>query len=116
MESAWLFSAGTPRHWSGRPVWVFLDRACLLLKPSIPRVGFPWISLDSLVRIETYQRVTGIKRPEFFLGPLSVASAPPERKHAVEAMRKHRTVHGDSLTWFTIFQKKLSLGPVPWAL
>ena len=32
--------------------------AISLRKPRLLTVGFPWISLDSLVRIETYQRVT----------------------------------------------------------
>jgi hypothetical protein len=30
-------------------------------------VGFPWISLDSLVRIEPFQWVSGLKRGNFFL-------------------------------------------------
>ena len=43
------------RPWSARSVWIFLVAACFLPKPSILEVGFVWISLDSLVRIETFQ-------------------------------------------------------------
>jgi hypothetical protein len=37
------------------------------------RVGFPWISLDSLVRIETYQWVTRDFRRKKNLAPFSLA-------------------------------------------
>ena len=37
-------------------------------KPPILRVGFPWISLDSLVRIETFQWVTRDYRRKIFRG------------------------------------------------
>jgi hypothetical protein len=50
-------------------------------KPSILGVGFVWISLDSLVRIMTFQWVTRIKRAKLFIdgsgpfeAPESVAS------------------------------------------
>ena len=43
------------RPWSARSVWIFLVAACFLPKPSILEVGFVWISLDSLVIIETFQ-------------------------------------------------------------
>jgi hypothetical protein len=42
--------------------------AVSLRRPAIMSVGFPWISLDSLVRIETYQWVTRHKARKFFLG------------------------------------------------
>jgi hypothetical protein len=51
------------------------------------RVGFSWISLDSLVRIETFQWVTQLLAARFFLAPLSVAWDPPERETAVLACR-----------------------------
>jgi hypothetical protein len=51
---------------SGDPVWVFLVRAVWAAKTPILRVGIPWISLDSLVRIETFQWVTRIKSGRFF--------------------------------------------------
>ena len=47
-------------------VWDFLARGCFALKTQIKRVGFPWISLDSLVRIETYQWVTRDFRSKVF--------------------------------------------------
>ena len=47
--------------------------------PPIMRVGFPWISLDSLVRIETYQWVTRTKRAKIFLSAFAVGFEAPER-------------------------------------
>ena len=41
-----------------RPVWVFLKRPVSRLNPLFQAIGFPWICLDSLVRIVTYQWVT----------------------------------------------------------
>jgi Multicopper oxidase len=48
----------TPRERFRIFVWVFLAVAVSLQKTPIMRVGFSWISLDSLVRIQTYQWVT----------------------------------------------------------
>lgn len=42
----------------GPAIWVFLACPCFAAKPPPMRVGFIWISLDSLVRIETFQWVT----------------------------------------------------------
>src|SRR5579864_5715797 len=39
-------------------------------KVPIPGLGFPWISLDSLVRLETYQWVTRDSPESKFFGPL----------------------------------------------
>jgi hypothetical protein len=41
-----------------------------LRKPLLTGVGFIWISLDSLVRIEPFQWVTGDNRRKFFRAPL----------------------------------------------
>ncbi len=38
-------------------------------KPRLSTIGFPWISLESLVRIETYQWVTRDKSAQNFRGP-----------------------------------------------
>jgi hypothetical protein len=40
-------------------------------------IGFPWISLDSLVRIETYQWVTRDFQERFFHAAFVVANEPP---------------------------------------
>ena len=77
-----------------RSIWDFLARGCFALKTQIKRVGFPWISLDSLVRIETYQCVTRDFRSKVFscrFCPLALEA--PEGKAAEEAMRKRRRVH-----------------------
>jgi len=48
------------------PFGFFLARAGLRPRARIMRVGFPWISLDSLVRIVTFQWVTRIFRRQKF--------------------------------------------------
>jgi hypothetical protein len=50
-------------------------------------VGFPLISLDSLVRIETYQWVTRHKPTKIFSRRLRAFEA-PEREPAAEAERR----------------------------
>jgi hypothetical protein len=54
-------------------------------KPPIIGVGFVWISLDSLVRIETYQWVTQDKPQKFFSLAFSAAAAAPQGARAVLA-------------------------------
>jgi hypothetical protein len=49
-------------------VWVFLAPGCFATMTPIMTVGFPFISLDSLVRIYTYQWVTRRKPSKVFLG------------------------------------------------
>jgi hypothetical protein len=75
-------------------------------KPQFLSVGLSWISLDSLVRIETFQWVARVSERKIFLGPLSV-DEPPVREPAVfhaEAgfLHKRRLVH------FLTFCKKSS--------
>jgi hypothetical protein len=48
------------------PIWVFLARGRFAAKAPFMRVGFPWISLDSLVRIETFQWVTRLEAGKLF--------------------------------------------------
>jgi len=60
------------------PVWVFLARSRFAAKTPIMRVGFPWISLDSLVRIYTYQWVMGIRAGSIFPRAFAVAPEPSE--------------------------------------
>jgi hypothetical protein len=61
---------------AGRSIWVFLARSCFPLKTFIQGFGFPWISLDSLVRIETYQWVATIFHDKNILAPFSAGEAP----------------------------------------
>ena len=58
-----------PSRQRGGSVWNFLARGCFAVKIPEKGVGFPWISLDSLVRIETYQWVTRDKRCKIFSCP-----------------------------------------------
>jgi hypothetical protein len=62
------------------------------------RVGLSWISLDSLVRIETFQLVTRLEAGKIFSRAFSFALQVQGQERAVEAMRKGRIVHRASLT------------------
>jgi hypothetical protein len=77
MESVWLLLGGGRDVQSARPdlgsSWFV---AVSLRKPPILGVGKAWISLDSLVKIDTYQRVTRISLESFFLTALVVAKEP----------------------------------------
>jgi hypothetical protein len=65
---------------AGRPlarsIWVFLDHRGFAPDGPKTRVGFTWISLDSLVRIETFQWVT----PDFWRKKISRDLLPPGRR------------------------------------
>jgi hypothetical protein len=77
------------------------------------RVGFPWISLDSLVRIEAFQWVTRVEARKLFNSRLLPGVRSAGTGAWVEAMRKRRIVHGASLPWFLIFCKILPSEPLP---
>src|ERR1700730_4012884 len=77
------------------------------------RVGFPWISLESLAEFRVINGLRGIIRPKVFLSLLSAASAPLEREPAIEAMLKSWIVHKASLSEFLIFCNRLSAAPFP---
>ena len=92
MELVWLLLL--PGRPFVDPIWVFLERARFAAKTLDFGVGFLWISLDLLVRIETYQWVTrDLRRRFFFLVLLS-------RERAVETavrrlgMRRGWNAHG----------------------
>jgi hypothetical protein len=59
-------------------------------KPRFIAVGFPWISLDSLVRIKTYQWVIEHKRAKIF--SLRFVRADRHWNAKVEAVRKREIV------------------------
>jgi hypothetical protein len=61
------------------------------------RVGFPWISLDSLVRIKTFQWVTRLEARKVLPHAFARGERRPERKPTVEVTWKSRIVHGASL-------------------
>ena len=86
--------------------------AVSLLKPPILGVGFPWISLDSLVQIGTFQWVTRNNREEFF-HPLFRRERAVETASPRFGMAKGRLAHGASLTEFLIFCKTLLPEPFP---
>jgi hypothetical protein len=81
--------------------------AVWLRKPPFSAIGFPWISLDSLVRIETYQWVTRILAEEISPRAFPLPFETRQREPIVEAMRKRRIAHRASLTIFLIIRKHL---------
>jgi hypothetical protein len=70
------------------PIWVFLARRLFLGKPTILGIGKAWISLDSLVRIETYQWVTRLF-PEIFFPPASGGAK--RRRNGLPTIWQRRT-------------------------
>jgi hypothetical protein len=78
-------------------------------------VGLSWISLDSLVRIETYQYVTReIARKFFssgFIGIEGEKRGDGGRRHAEEQI-----IHGASLPRFPIFRNGLFRRTLPFGL
>jgi hypothetical protein len=58
LDRVGLPAARGARDLGGRSVWIVLAPAVSLRKPRFKGVGCSWISLDSLVRIETFQWVT----------------------------------------------------------
>ena len=91
-----------------RFIWDFLARGFFALKTQIKRVGFPWIPLDSLVRIETYQWVTWDSRAKVFHAAFAPwALEAPEGKAAVEAMRKRERVHRTERSVDSDFQQSI---------
>jgi hypothetical protein len=72
-------------------------------------VGFPWISLDSLARIETYQWVTPHKRAKLFLGALSPGIRRAGMGPGGLGLKMSGIAHRESLPLFLIFCNDLSL-------
>jgi hypothetical protein len=85
----------------GLPIW--------LRKPLFMRVGIPWISLDSLVRIESYQWVARDFPRKIFRGRLGAKAG---RGSAIDAFREGGIVHGASLLQFLIVSNQLSFDTV----
>src|ERR1700722_14300262 len=73
---SWTESGRLP-YWPRKPplarsIWVFLDHRGFAPHGPKTRLGFPWISLDSLVRIENFKWVT----PDFWREKISRALLP----------------------------------------
>jgi hypothetical protein len=79
MESVWLLLGGWFSIQSADLILVFLERRRFVAKPQILRVGFAWISLDSLVRIETFQWLTRINARRIFPPAFIVTKEPSKR-------------------------------------
>jgi hypothetical protein len=64
---------------ASRSIWVFLEPGRLRTKPPVLGVGLSWISLDSLVRIETFQWVTRDLSRFFFRYAFSLTLQSPRQ-------------------------------------
>ena len=104
-------AAANSRHWSGRSVWIFFAPGRFAAKTAAHEGWISWISLDSLVQIETYQWVTRFLAGRIFRALFPGVERRRNGEPAVEAMWNRRIVHGASLTWFLIFCKRLSSEP-----
>jgi hypothetical protein len=93
----------------GRPLWVFLVRGRFAAKTPFGGIGFPWISLDSLVLNETYQRVTRDFRSSFFRGAFSLTGLNAEARAPSLEAQKCRAVHEASLAQILILRNRLEL-------
>jgi hypothetical protein len=114
MEPVWLLLGTRLRHCLIDPFGFSWLVAVSLRRPPIMRVGFPWISLDFLVRIETYQWVARHEARTIFIAPFrAVSSAGTVAGPVVRWLRNGRIVHGASLTKFLIRCNRLSSEPLP---
>jgi hypothetical protein len=91
-----------PRDRRGRSFGFSWRVAVSLRRPLITRVGFPWISLDSLVRIETYQWVTRLLARRISRAWVPDVSSPTTAGLAL-GMRKGMVAHGLKLTVISDF-------------
>jgi hypothetical protein len=91
-----------------RPVWVFLVTPLVALESPDFGVGKAWISLDSLVRNETYQCVIRTKPRKFFSTPFCRRERPFESASRRFGMAKGAIAHWAILNQFLIFCNSLS--------
>jgi hypothetical protein len=85
------------------------NAAVLRQKPPSAAIGFSWISLDSLVRIETFQWVTRRFRDHNYSCAFPLVVEAWERTPSVKAMRQGMIVHAANLAVFLIFVNRLLL-------
>src|ERR1700722_11690996 len=117
----WIESVGRPFWQRAREVarvdpFGFSWRVDVLLRKSLfSSVGFPWISLDSLVRIETFQWVTRHKLRKIFSCGFLLWLQAERSGPAALGMRKGRIAHEASLARLPIFCNKLSSPAFPFA-
>ena len=86
-----------PRRWPGWSVWIFLACGLSAWKTPILSLGFVWISLDSLVRNETYQWVTRNKPRKIFSCRFSPWRSKRRNERHDLGLRKGRIAHAASL-------------------
>ena len=108
--SAWLFRGQAAKV---APVDAFGFSWLVAVSPRkarVLRVGFSWISLDSLVRNRDFSMgYTGFSREIF--SSRFFPNLRTERGLAVKTIRKRRVAHETSVKQILIFRKALSSGP-----
>jgi hypothetical protein len=89
MESVWFLhdpTAGARPFVD--PVWVFLAPSRLATRTKVFAIGFPWISLDFLVRIDIYQWVTRDSQERIFSRALVVAQVSLKRQPTIRHAKR----------------------------
>jgi hypothetical protein len=95
----------------GRSVWVFLADHLFPVKTLFSPIGFVWISLDSLVRIETFQWVIREKLQKKFRAPyFSCVTATGSTIQLLGAL-KGRLAHGGELSLISDFLQRIVDAP-----
>ena len=95
-----------------RSIWVFLARSLFAAEPAFDTIGFSWISLDSLVRIETYQWVT----LDFSLTEFSRALCLNRRTELVASPCESQTCSCGELNLVSDFAQLIVAPTVPFPL
>jgi hypothetical protein len=113
MESVRLLIGGGLSIQSDRSDFGFSWKVTVLAaKPTVTGIGFPWISLDSLVRIETYQWVTRIKAEKFFPTAF-VAAKEPSRRLTRDLAREREDCSWRKLNSVSDFLQDIAVPVVP---
>jgi hypothetical protein len=76
-------------------------------------LGFPWISLDSLVRIETFQWVTRLFAGRKLLAPFPGVERTPGRKHAILGHAEAQDCSWGKLTLISDFLQEIVARAAP---
>jgi hypothetical protein len=104
---------GGPRPGSGRSVWVFSARGRFAPKAPLLSVGFPWISLNSLVRIETFPWVTWHEARKPFSRAFSPALKSAGMGAAFATTRKRQDCSWGKLNLISDFLQGIVIRLVP---
>jgi len=98
--------------WAVASIWVFSARGRFAAKCPTGRIRFSWISLDSLVRIETFQWVARVFRRRTFSRAEFPAIVSRATTASLSACGTAWLLTGESLPQFLVFRNNSSSGHV----